>query len=121
MNLHLENKIITNKMKNKVKKISEKISELSDNSTLKMPSFQPLKIVKEDPYECLERVINEKSLSKLADNNMRESYEINAVSNCGMDNEKIYHGLDELEEAQGYLTTVIVKKKNNCISSNNMK
>ena len=50
-----------------------------------------------------------------------ESYEINAVSNCGMDNEKIYHGLDELEEAQGYLTTVIVKKKNNCISSNNMK
>lgn len=50
-----------------------------------------------------------------------ESYEINAVSNCGMDNEKIYHGLDELEEAQGYLTTVIVKKKNNCISSNNME
>ena len=31
---HLENEIITNKMKNKVKKISEKISELSDNSTL---------------------------------------------------------------------------------------
>ena len=50
-----------------------------------------------------------------------ESYEINAVSNCGMDNEKIYHGLDELEEEQGYLTTVIVKKKNNCISSNNME
>lgn len=50
-----------------------------------------------------------------------ESYKIYAVSNCGMDNEKIYHGLDELEEAQGYLTTVIVKKKNNCNSSNNMK
>ena len=42
-----------------------------------------------------------------------ESYEINAVSNCGMDNEKIYHGLDKLETAEGYLTTVIVKKINN--------
>ena len=35
--------------------------------------------------------------------------------------ENVFSGLDELEEAQGYLTTVIVKKKNNCISSNNME
>ena len=32
------------------------------------------------------------------------------VSNCGMDNERVYEGLDELELAQGYLTTVIVKR-----------
>lgn len=31
------------------------------------------------------------------------------VSNCGMENERVYEGLDELESAQGYLTTVIVK------------
>lgn len=31
------------------------------------------------------------------------------VSNCGMENERVYEGLDELESAQGYLITVIVK------------
>lgn len=31
------------------------------------------------------------------------------VSNCGMENERVYEGIDELESAQGYLTTVIVK------------
>ena len=31
------------------------------------------------------------------------------VSNCGMENERVYEGLAELESAQGYLTTVIVK------------
>ena len=40
-----------------------------------------------------------------------EMYEINAVSNCGMDSEKIYHSLEELENADVYLTTVIVKRK----------
>lgn len=38
-------------------------------------------------------------------------YEINAVSNCGMDSEKVYHSLEELENADVYLTTVIVKRK----------
>ena len=40
----------------------------------------------------------------------------------------VYHSLEELENADVYLTTVIVKRKkekaieiNNCISSNNMK
>ena len=40
-----------------------------------------------------------------------EMYEINAVSNCGMDSEKVYHSLEELENADVYLTTVIVKRK----------
>ena len=40
-----------------------------------------------------------------------EMYGINAVSNCGMDSEKIYHSLEELENADVYLTTVIVKRK----------
>lgn len=31
------------------------------------------------------------------------------VSNCGMENERVYEGLDELESAEEYLTTVIVK------------
>ena len=31
------------------------------------------------------------------------------IENCGMENEQVYLGLDELEGAEGYLTTVIVK------------
>lgn len=31
------------------------------------------------------------------------------VANCGMENEQVYQGLDELERAEGYLVTVIVK------------
>ena len=31
------------------------------------------------------------------------------VANCGMENEQVYQGLDELERAEGYLITVIVK------------
>ena len=31
------------------------------------------------------------------------------VANCGMENEQVYQGLDELEKAEGYLVTVIVK------------
>lgn len=31
------------------------------------------------------------------------------VANCGMENEQVYQGLDELEKAEGYLITVIVK------------
>lgn len=40
-----------------------------------------------------------------------EKYEVYAVSNCGMDNEKISTGLDNLDEKSGYLTVVIVKEK----------
>ena len=38
-----------------------------------------------------------------------KTLEVYGVSNCGMDNEKVYRGLSELEAAKGYLTTVIVK------------
>ncbi|MBS6837535.1 MAG: precorrin-2 C(20)-methyltransferase, partial [[Eubacterium] rectale] len=31
------------------------------------------------------------------------------VTNCGMESEHVYMGLDELTEAKGYLTIVIVK------------
>jgi sirohydrochlorin cobaltochelatase len=37
--------------------------------------------------------------------------EIYGVSNCGMENERVYHGLDKLAEVEGYLTTVIVKPR----------
>lgn len=33
------------------------------------------------------------------------------VSNCGMEQERVYYGIAELKEAGGYLTTVIVKEK----------
>lgn len=35
--------------------------------------------------------------------------EVYGVTNCGMEDECIYRGLDELEMAEGYLTIVIVK------------
>lgn len=35
--------------------------------------------------------------------------EIYGVSNCGMENERVYYGLEELKSAEGYLTTVIIK------------
>lgn len=37
--------------------------------------------------------------------------DVYGVSNCGMENEQVYRGVDELEQAQGYLTIVIVKRK----------
>ncbi|SHO44234.1 precorrin-2 C(20)-methyltransferase [Anaerocolumna xylanovorans] len=40
-----------------------------------------------------------------------EKYEVYAVSNCGMENEKIRIGLNSLDEKSGYLTVVIVKEK----------
>lgn len=39
----------------------------------------------------------------------RRLLHVYGVSNCGMENEKVYQGLTELEQAQGYLTIVIVK------------
>lgn len=40
-----------------------------------------------------------------------KNYDIYGVSNCGMKNERLYRGLTELREAEGYLTLVIVKEK----------
>jgi sirohydrochlorin cobaltochelatase len=37
--------------------------------------------------------------------------EIYGVSNCGMENERVYRGLEELADAEGYLTTVIIKPR----------
>lgn len=39
------------------------------------------------------------------------AYEYFGVSNCGMENEKLYYGLEELQAAEGYLTIIIVKEK----------
>lgn len=58
-----------------------------------------------------------KSGKKLAElkNALREAgtepFYIYAVSNCGMENEKITSGLEALSEDSGYLTVVIVKEK----------
>ncbi len=38
-------------------------------------------------------------------------YEVYAISNCGMESEKVYYGLEAAREADGYLTIVIVKEK----------
>lgn len=35
--------------------------------------------------------------------------QVYGVTNCGMENERVYRGIDELESAEGYLTTVITK------------
>ena len=32
-----------------------------------------------------------------------------AVENCGLENEKVYKGLDEFDENMGYFTIVVVK------------
>ncbi len=37
--------------------------------------------------------------------------EVYAISNCGMENEKVYYGLKSAREADGYLTIVIVKEE----------
>lgn len=37
--------------------------------------------------------------------------EVCGVANCGMENEQVYHSLEELEGAKDYLTTIIVKQK----------
>lgn len=39
-----------------------------------------------------------------------KNYDIWAVSNCGMENERVFHELSELDENSGYLTIVIVKE-----------
>lgn len=38
--------------------------------------------------------------------------EIHGISNCGMEEERVYHGLEELKQAKDYLTVVIVKPQN---------
>ena len=46
----------------------------------------------------------------MQDKESRVHRDIYGISNCGMENEQVYCGLDELEQAKGYLTTVIVKE-----------
>ena len=46
----------------------------------------------------------------MQDKESRVHQDIYGISNCGMENEQVYCGLDELEQAKGYLTTVIVKE-----------
>lgn len=45
----------------------------------------------------------------LEKHNQKKNYEIYGISNCGMENEEIYYGLEELKKASGYLTIVILK------------
>lgn len=40
----------------------------------------------------------------------KDKMEIYAVSNCGLENEKVMYGLEEISEKAGYLTIVIVKR-----------
>ena len=56
--------------------------------------------------EELLRVLRE----SMQDKESRAHQDIYGISNCGMENEQVYCGLDELEQAKGYLTTVIVKE-----------
>lgn len=42
--------------------------------------------------------------------------QVYGVTNCGMESERVYQGLDELESAEGYLTTVITKMEISTIS-----
>lgn len=41
--------------------------------------------------------------------NAGRNIQVYGVTNCGMENERVYRGIDELESAEGYLTTVITK------------
>ena len=38
-----------------------------------------------------------------------QKLEVYGVSNCGMEDEQVYYGFDQLEQARGYLVLVIVK------------
>lgn len=40
-----------------------------------------------------------------------EDFIVYGISNCGMENEKISYGIENLGESSGYLTIVIVKEK----------
>ena len=47
----------------------------------------------------------------LSDHERVNDLEVFAVSNCGMENEKVFIGLEELNPESGYLTVVVVKEK----------
>lgn len=53
----------------------------------------------------------EELLEALRRDSRTDDYRVYGVSNCGMENERVYNGLNELADASGYLTTVIVKPK----------
>lgn len=48
--------------------------------------------------------------------NEGRNIQVYGVTNCGMESERVYQGLDELESAEGYLTTVITKMEISTIS-----
>lgn len=49
-------------------------------------------------------------LLALAQDERTKDCEVYGVSNCGMENERVYCGLENIETDSGYLTTVIVKE-----------
>jgi len=51
----------------------------------------------------------EELLKALREDPRTADCQVCGVSNCGMEDERVYYGLDELAGASGYLTTVIVK------------
>ncbi len=50
-------------------------------------------------------------LKRLLEESEADSYEVYSVSNCGMENEVLTVGLENLNTDSGYLTLVIVKEK----------
>ena len=48
-----------------------------------------------------------KLIEALKELNLEEN--VYAVENCGLENEKIYRGLDEFDSKMGYFTIVVVK------------
>ena len=48
-----------------------------------------------------------KLIEAVKDLNLEDN--VYAVENCGLDNEKVYKGLDEFDETMGYFTIVVVK------------
>ena len=46
---------------------------------------------------------------RTGDSIRKKKMTVYGVTNCGMESERVYRGLDELTEAKGYLTIVIVK------------
>ncbi|MDD3218522.1 MAG: precorrin-2 C(20)-methyltransferase [Lachnospiraceae bacterium] len=42
----------------------------------------------------------------------RKSVEVEMIENCGMENERIYHNLEEIPEQSSYYSLIIIKEKN---------
>ncbi|WMC93291.1 precorrin-2 C(20)-methyltransferase [Kineothrix sp. MB12-C1] len=50
-------------------------------------------------------------LKKMLKESQKDSLQVYAVSNCGMEEERIAEGMENLDESSGYLTIVIVKEQ----------